>query len=193
MMFRFRPLLGGLAYYACFLIPLFLPKYSETVLPSQVLCLAASLASIGFFCGAYLGAIGRERLALRAQVAVVIMRALIVGGALLLGGSLLHATYASATSSVAFGIVLLWITARQFRACWQFFVHGLLPWLVCSVWLYLIELLRRSVFSENFAGTIGIFLGGVLFLLGSSLLSIAVGGLHTVDLVTAATVASAEP
>jgi O-antigen/teichoic acid export membrane protein len=190
MMFWLMPLLGGLAYYGCFLIPLFLPTYSEIVVPSQVLCLAAALTSIGLFCGAYLGAIGRERLALRAQVAVVILRALIVGGALLLGGTLLHAAYASATSSAAFGIVLLWITARQFRAHWQFFIHGLLPWIVCTVWLCFVELIRRGLFSENPAGTIGIFLGGVLFLLGSSLLSIALGRLPTVDLVTATAVSA---
>jgi O-antigen/teichoic acid export membrane protein len=187
MMFWLMPLLGGLAYYACFLIPLFLPTYSETVLPSQVLCLAASLSSIGLFCGAYLGAVGRERLALRAQVAIVTLRAIVVGGALLLGGTLLHAAYASATSSATFGIVLLWMTARQFRACWQFLMHGLLPWVVCTAWLCFIELFRRG-FSEHPTGTIGILFGGVLFLLGSSLLSIALGRLPTGNLVTATAV-----
>ena len=188
MMFWLMPLLGGLAYYACFLIPLLLPTYSETVLPSQVLCLAASLSSIGLFCGAYLGAIGREKLALRAQVAIVTLRAVVVGGALVLGGTLLHAAYASATSSAAFGIVLLWMTARQFRGCWQFLMHGLLPWIACTAWLCVIELLRRGVFSEIPTGTIGIFLGGGLFLLGSSVLSIALGRLPTGDLVIAAVV-----
>ena len=192
MMFWVMPLLGGLAYYACFLIPLFLPTYSETVLPSQVLCLAASLTSIGLFCGAYLGAIGRERLALRVQVAIVILRAVIVGATLLLAGTLLHAAYASAISSAAFGIVLLWITARQFRGCWQFLMHGVLPWIACTAWLCFIELLRHGVFSENPTGTIGILLGGVLFLLGFSVLSIALGRLPTVDRMTAR-VASAEP
>jgi len=192
MMFWLMPLLGGLAYYACFLIPLFLPTYKETVLPSQVLCLAASLTSIGLFCGAYLGAIGRERLALRAQIAIVMLRVLIVGGALLLGGSLLHAAYASATSSAVFGVVLLWITARQFRSCWQFLMLGLLPWTVCTMWLWLLEFLRRSVSSENVPGTMGIFLGGVLFLLGSFLLSVALARHSAVDLVTASA-ASVEP
>jgi O-antigen/teichoic acid export membrane protein len=192
MMFWLMPLLGGLAYYACFLIPLFLPTYSETVLPSQVLCLAASLTSIGMFCGAYLGAIGRERLALRAQMAIVILRAVIVGGALFLGGTLLHAAYGSAISSAAFGIVLLWITARQFHACWPFLVQGLLPWTACAAWLGLIELLRRSVSSEGSPGPMGIFLSGVLFLLGSFLFFVTLGRRPAADLVTASAV-SAEP
>lgn len=192
LMFWVMPLLGGLAYYACFLIPLFLPTYSETVFPSQVLCLAASLTSIGLFCGSYLGAIGRERLALRAQVAIVILRAVMVGGALLLGSTLLRAAYASAISSAVFGIVLLWITARQFRAWWQFLIHGLLPWTFCTVWLCMIEWLRRSISSEGFPGTPGIFLGGALFLFGSFLLSVAVRRGPAVDLLTASAV-SAEP
>jgi O-antigen/teichoic acid export membrane protein len=192
MMFWVMPLLGGLAYYACFLIPLFLPTYSETVLPSQVLCLAASLTGIGLFCGAYLGAIGRERLALRAQVAIVILRAVIVGGALLLAGTLLHAAYASAISSAVFGIVLLWITARQFHAYWPFLAQGLLPWTVCTAWLGLIELLRRSVSSDGFPGPMGIFLSGVLFLLGSFLFFLTLSRRPAADFLTASAV-SAEP
>jgi O-antigen/teichoic acid export membrane protein len=167
MMFWLMPVLGGLAYYACFLIPLFLPTYSETVLPSQVLCLAASLSSIGLFCGAYLGAIGRERVALRAQVAIVVLRAIVVGGALLLGGTLLRAAYASATSSVAFGIVLLWITARLFPAWRQFLFSGLWPWVLCTAWLAVIELLRHKILSGNPAEIASLAVGAVIFLLGA--------------------------
>jgi len=84
----------------------------------------------------------------------------------------------------------LWMTARQFRACWQFFIHGVLPWVVCTAWLCFIELFRRGVFAGNLIGTIGILLGGAVFLLGSSLLSIALGRLPTVDLVTATAVSA---
>jgi O-antigen/teichoic acid export membrane protein len=167
MMFWLMPLLGGLAYYACYLIPLFLPTYKETVLPSQVLCLAASLTSIGLFCGAYLGAIGRERLALRAQVAIVVLRAIIVGGALLLGGTLLHAAYASAASSAAFGVVLLWLTGRQFAGAWQFLFNGLCPWGLCTAWLAVIELLRHKISAGNPAELTGLTVGATIFLLGA--------------------------
>ena len=192
MMFWIMPLLGGMAYYACFLIPVFLPKYSDTVLLAQVLCLAASLTSIGLFCGTYLGAIGRERLALLAQIAIVTLRVVMVGGALFLGGTLLQAAYASATISAAFGIVLLWITARQFQAWGQFLMHGLLPWIACTAWLGLIEWFRHSASAEGPPRAISVFLGGGLFLAGSVLLSVTVGRRPAADLVTASAV-SAEP
>jgi hypothetical protein len=122
----------------------------------------------------------------------VILRAVIVGGALLLGGTLLHAAYASAISSAAFGIVLLWVTARQFHACWSFRVQGLLPWTACTAWLGVIEVLRRSVSSEGSPGAMGIFLSGVLFLVGSFLFFVTLGRRPAADLVTASAV-SAEP
>lgn len=167
LMFWALPLLGALAYYACFLIPIFLPSYGGTVFPSQVLCLAASLTGVGLFCGAYLGATGRERVALGAQVGIVILRGLIVGGALFLGGTLLRAAYASAISSAAFGIALLWITARQFRARGLFLLHGLLPWVACTTWLVIVEFLRRRASWGNPIDISSFMVAVLLFLAGT--------------------------
>lgn len=166
VVFWLMPLLAGLAYYACLFIPVFLPSYRDSVQPSQVLCLSASLMSVGLFCGSYLGASGREKEALRVQVLTVVVRVIGVGSVLMIGKTLFQVALASGFSAAAFGVSLLWITSRHFQARWRFIVEGFLPWLLSCVWLFLIEAIRRGFFSEPHAITPGVVIGATLFAAG---------------------------
>jgi O-antigen/teichoic acid export membrane protein len=170
MMFWIMPLLSGLAYYTCFLIPVFLPNYRGIVLPAQILCLAASLMSIGLFCGGFLGASGQEKLALQAQVAAIGLRLVVVGAVAALGGTLLRVTIASGFSAAIFGVAVLWVTASGLRGRWTFMFHGLMPWFLCIGWLFLIEFARGATAVRTSIVPLAPWVGAALFLLGAVLI-----------------------
>jgi O-antigen/teichoic acid export membrane protein len=176
MIFWAMPLLGGLGYYACFFIPTFLPQFAPSVAPSQVLCIGASLAGVGLFCGAFLGATGGERVAFTAQVAMLLLRLIIVGGGLLLGGTLFTASIASAVSGAVFGIVLLWVTGRHFTSRASFALNGTLPWVLCTGWLLAVELVRQHVLWHSPAvNSFETFVAATAFVLGSLFLLVVLG------------------
>jgi O-antigen/teichoic acid export membrane protein len=179
LIFWGMPILEGIAFYGCYLIPSFLDKYSGSVPVAQALCFGAPLLGIGLFCGAYLGAVGKEKLAFSAQLGLLLVRAPVVAGYLFFGGTLVGVGVASAICAVLFGITLAALTARQMPAPRQFLGLALLPWLLCTVWLLAVESIRHRMFVVDIPKTASALLALLLFAAGSSALVLSAGFLES--------------
>lgn len=105
----------GLAYYACYLIPVILPQYVDSRVAAQISCVGAPLYGMGVFAGSLLGALRREKLALGLQASLIVIRVALVGGVLVAGGHVLEAAAASTLSGIVFGLVMLSTLARTLR------------------------------------------------------------------------------
>ncbi len=175
LIFWGMPILEGLAFYACYLIPVFLDKYAGSVPVAQALCFGAPLLGIGLFCGSFLGAVGKEKLAFSAQLGLLFVRALVVGGYLYWGGNLVGVGIASAACAVLFGITLTALAAKQMPAPRQFLGLALLPWMLCTLWLLAVESIRHTMLVVSTPKTESAILALLVFAIGSSLLALSAG------------------
>jgi O-antigen/teichoic acid export membrane protein len=179
LIFWGMPILEGLAFYACYLIPVFLDKYTGSVPVAQALCFGAPLLGIGLFCGAFLGAIGKEKLAFFAQLPLLIVRGVVVGGYLYWGGNLVGVGVASAACGVLFGLTLTVLAAKQMPAPRQFLGLALLPWMLCTVWLLAVEFIRHSALVVSTPKSESALLALLVFALGSSVLAMSASFLES--------------
>ena len=179
LIFWGMPILEGLAFYACYLIPLFLEKYVGSVPVAQALCFGAPLLGIGLFCGAFLGAVGKEKLAFSAQLVLLLIRALVVGGYLFWGGTLVGVGIASAACAILFGLTLTALAAKQMPAPRQFMGLALLPWMLCTLWLLAVESIRHTILVVTAPGAVSAVVSLLVFALGSSALALSAGALES--------------
>jgi O-antigen/teichoic acid export membrane protein len=179
LIFWGMPILEGLAFYACYLIPVFLDKYTGSVPVAQALCFGAPLLGIGLFCGAFLGAIGKEKLAFFAQLPLLVIRGVAVGSYLYWGGNLVGIGVTSAACAVLFGLTLTVLVAKQMPAPRQFVGLALLPWTLCTVWLLTVEFIRHSALVVSTPKGESALLALLVFTLGSWLLAMSASFLES--------------